>query len=361
MTAAGTVDVEQLGGRLPGELRARVGDPAGADLERIIAFQNRYARPAQQMGVEMARRFERTNPQPKRLTLLVEDGAGEVVGYGQTGDGGVFSRGDGVFRTGIRVAPEWRRKGVATVLLDALASHVKGQGGSKLVTSVRGDEPEGLEFARRHGFEEYHRRVDSYVKVDGFDPSTFDDPDAVAAKAGVTLVPYAELAREHGATPETLEAFQRALYATISEASQDIPSAEPVHNPPFEAIREMYFGEKSFDHPSSIIAMRDGKPVGSTITTLNDAGVAYTVHTGMLRGERGKGIATALKLRALRALREKGVRLYGTTTNRTPPCEGSTRVSATSPIRRRSCCVGRHRRRAKCKVQSAKCKVRGCG
>ena len=33
----------------------------------------------------------------------------------------------------------------------------------------------------------------------------------------------------------------------------------------------------------------------------------------MLRAERGKGIATALKLRALRALREKGVTLYGTT------------------------------------------------
>ena len=304
---------ERAGLKLPEGARVRVAEFPGADLERIILFLNRYARPAQQMGLEMSRRFEENNPQPKRLALVVEDSGGEVVAQGQVGDGGVFSRGDGTFRTGVRVAPEWRRKGIASALLEALAEHARAQGATKLVASIRGDEPEGLEFARSKGFEEYHRRFDSYIKVDQFDPATFEDPDEAAAKAGVQLVPYATLAKEHGATPESTEALQRSLYAVICEASLDIPSAEPIHNPPFEAIRGMYFGEKSFDFDSSIVAMRDGNPVGSTITTLNDAGVAYTVHTGMLRAERGKGIATALKLRALRALRAKGVTLYGTT------------------------------------------------
>ena len=304
---------ERAGLKLPEGVRVRVAEFPGADLERIILFLNRYARPAQQMGLEMSRRFEENNPQPKRLALVVEDSAGQVVAQGQVGDGGVFSRGDGTFRTGVRVAPEWRRKGIANALLEALTEHARAQGATKLVASIRGDEPEGLEFARAKGFEEYHRRFDSYIKVDQFDPSGFEDPDEAAAKVGVQLVPYAALAQEHGATPESIEAFQRSLYAVICEASLDIPSAEPVHNPPFEAIRGMYFGEKSFDFDSSIVALRDGKPVGSTITTLNDAGVAYTVHTGMLRAERGKGIATALKLRALRALSEKGVTLYGTT------------------------------------------------
>ena len=304
---------ERAGLKLPEGVRVRVAEFPGADLERIILFLNRYARPAQQMGLEMSRRFEENNPQPKRLALVVEDSGGQVVAQGQVGDGGVFSRGDGTFRTGVRVAPEWRRKGIANALLEALAEHARAQGATKLVASIRGDEPEGLEFARSKGFEEYHRRFDSYIKVDQFDPATFEDPDEAAAKVGVQLVPYATLAKEHGGTPESTEAFQRSLYAVICEASLDIPSAEPVHNPPFEAIRGMYFGEKSFDFDSSILAMRDGKPVGSTITTLNDAGVAYTVHTGMLRAERGKGIATALKLRALRALRAKGVTLYGTT------------------------------------------------
>ena len=303
----------QVATKLPEGLRVRVAEFPGADFERIIRFLNRYARPAQQMGLEMSRRFEENNPQPKRLALVVEDSAEQVVAQGQVGDGGVFSRGDGTFRTGVRVAPEWRRQGVASALLEALTEHGRAQGATKLVAVIRGDEPEGLDFARAKGFEEYHRRFDSYIKVDQFDPAKFEDPAEAASKVGVRLVPYAALAQRHGGTPESLEEFQRALYAVICEASSDIPSAEPIHNPPFEAIRGMYFGEKSFDFDSSIVALRDGQPVGSTITTLNDAGVAYTVHTGMLRAERGKGIATALKLRALRALRAKGVTLYGTT------------------------------------------------
>ena len=305
--------VDDLNARLPAGVRAREADLSGPDLDRLVGFLNKYARPAQQMGLEMMRRFRENNPEPKHLALFVENEAGDLVAQGQTGDGGVFARGDGVFRTGIRVAPEWRRRGIASALLETLTEHARTQGATKLISTIRGDEPEGLEFARLQGFEEYHRRFDSYVKVDGFDPSRFDDPDASAEKVGVTLMPYGELAREHGGTPESLEAFQRSLYDVICEASSDIPSAEPIHNPPFEAIRGMYFGEKSFDFASSIVALRGGKPVGSTITTINDAGVAYTVHTGMLRSERGKGIATSLKLRALRALREKGVTLYGTT------------------------------------------------
>jgi GNAT superfamily N-acetyltransferase len=333
-TTTAAVDLGALGARLPDGVRVRAADLSGTDLDRMIAFQNKYARPAQQMALDVARRFEDNNPQPKRLVLFVEDAAGEMQAVAQTGDGGVFSRGDGVFRMGLRVAPEWRRRGIGTALLETLEQHSRAQGAVRQITSIRGDEPEGLEFARARGYEEYHQRVDSYVDVQSFDPSGFDDPDEVARKAGVRLVPYADLAREHGATsarlrrtpssdaappcglatpPESLEAFQRALYAVISEASQDIPSAEPIHNPPFEAIREMYFGEKSFDHACSIIAVRDGKPVGSTMTIINDAGVAYTVHTGMLRSERGKGIATALKLRAIRALKERGAKQFGTT------------------------------------------------
>ena len=311
--AGAAVDLTELGARLPDGLRVRAADLSGTDLDRMIAFQNKYGRPAQQMSLEVARRFEDNNPQPKRLVLFVEDGAGEIQALAQTGDGGVFSRGDGVFRLGLRVAPEWRRRGIGSALLEAMERHARGQGAVRQITSVRGDEPEGLEFARARGYEEYHQRVDSYVDVEAFDLAAFGDPDEAAQKAGVRLVPYDVLARERGTTPEALEAFQRELYGVMSEASQDIPSAEPIHNPPFEAIREMYFGDKGFNHPASIIAVRDGKPVGSTITIINDAGVAYTVHTGMLRSERGKGIATALKLRAIRALKERGAKQFGTT------------------------------------------------
>ncbi|MDQ3699693.1 MAG: GNAT family N-acetyltransferase [Chloroflexota bacterium] len=300
--------LERVAVALPVGLRVRVQEEK--DLEHALAFQNRFARPARRQSLEDARRWEKNNPQPKRLILLVQDGAGEIVALGSTTDGGVFAREDGTFRLGLRVAPEWRRSGVGSALLGALEAHGKEAGATRLTTTVRGDEPEGLAFATRHGYEEYHREVTSYVQLQRFDGRGFPAAEETAAQAGLRLATYAEIAMERA---DDLEAFQRQLYGVICEVAYDIPSAEPVVNPPFEAIRHMYFGDKSFDHPTSILALRDGRVVGSTITTVNDVGAAYTVHTGVLRRERGKGIATALKLRAIRALRAAGVQLYGTT------------------------------------------------
>jgi GNAT superfamily N-acetyltransferase len=296
---------------LPAGVRLRAG--GGADLERRVAFQNRFARPVQQQSLDVVRRAEAKYPQPTRLVLTAEDASGALVAVGQTSDGGLFSRGDGVFRMSLRVAPDWRRRGIGTALLTALEAHARAQGSVLHTTSVRGDEPEGFAFARRRGYEAYHRSVDAYLRLDRFDASRFDDPDETAAGAGVRLVPYDQLARERGATPESLEAFQRRVYAVLSEARLDVPLAEPAHNPPFESIRALYFGDRSFQNGASILAVRDESVVGSTLTILNDAGVAHTVHTGLLRAERGKEIATALKLRAIRALRTQGVTLYGTT------------------------------------------------
>ena len=50
-----------------------------------------------------------------------------------------------------------------------------------------------------------------------------------------------------------------------------------------------------------------------TATMVKENGAAYTNFTGVTRAERGKGIALAMKLRALRELRARGVKLFGTT------------------------------------------------
>ena len=60
-----------------------------ADLDRLVEFQNRYARPGRTQSVELARRFEEANPEPNRLVLVVENAAGTVVAAGSASDGGV--------------------------------------------------------------------------------------------------------------------------------------------------------------------------------------------------------------------------------------------------------------------------------
>lgn len=252
------------------------------------------------------------SPEPDRLTLLVEDQGGGIQAVGSTGNGGMFASPDGSWRVGLRVAPEWRRRGVARSLLEQLDAHARTNQARRLVAAVRGDEPDGARFAEAVGFRAYHERIDAYIDVPSFDASAFEDPDEIAKRAGLRLATYAELISERGAD---LEAFQRELLPVIWAMARDVPSPTPMPDqpPPFEIAKKMFFEGPGQDPPSTVIALRDGHPVAMTATAVKENGAAYTNFTGVSRAERGKGIALALKLRALRELRARGVKLFGTT------------------------------------------------
>jgi RimJ/RimL family protein N-acetyltransferase len=188
---------------------------------------------------------------------------------------------------------------------------VRGKAAPKLQGAVRGEEPEGLAFAEKYGYREFHRRYNSYLDVIAFDASRFDDPMAVASRAGVRIGRYDALEAE---APDRI-AFQRATYESLSTTQMDIPRPEPMPPPPsFEAVRGVYFeNNDAFARDCSVVAVRDGRVIGTSITRIDPGGVAYTAYTGVDRAERGKGLALAMKLAILVRLKERGVKLFGTT------------------------------------------------
>ena len=299
----------EIAARLPAGLVARVADDA--DLERTVEFENRFATAAHWQSPAAARAFARSVPQPNRLGIVVER-AGEIVAQGSVGDGGPWASPDGSWRGTARVAPEWRGRGIGKAILGHLEEHARGHGAKRFVSAVRGDEPAGLAFAVSQGYREFHRRIDSFLELASFDASRFAEPDELARRAGVRLATYEELRREHAAD---LDPFQRRLIDIVWQIARDVPSPTPMppQPPPFEQARRMFFEGPGFDPSASVLALRGDEPVGMTATTVKENGVAYTNFTGVSRAERGKGIALALKLRALQDLRRRGVRLYGTT------------------------------------------------
>jgi mycothiol synthase len=303
-------DLAAVAKRLPPELSVRAS--TDADIERVVEFQNRWATPSQWSSPATVRAMMTVSPEPLRLQLLALDRGGAVRAVATTGNGGIFASPDGSWRVGVRVAPEWRRRTVARSLLEQLDDHARSNKAARLVAAVRGDEPDGARFAEAMGYRAFHERIDAYIAVASFDASSFDDPDETAARAGVGLASYADLLRERGAE---VEAFQRELLPVIWEMARDVPSPTPMPEqpPPFEQARRMFFEGPGQDPPSTIIALRDGHPVGMTATAVKENGTAYTNFTGVSRAERGKGLALAMKLRALRNLRERGIKLFGTT------------------------------------------------
>lgn len=307
-------DVSDLTAQLPRELRARIGSLD--DLERVVEFQNRFASPGRWMSPATVRRAAADNPEPKRLMLVVEDGSGALQAHGNVSDGGMWASPDGSWRLNLRVAAPWRRRGVGRALLARLEAHAGDGAAKRIVAAVQGDEPEGSRFAEAMGYRAYHERIDAYLEVPRFDPGAFEDPNAIAARAGVGLASYAELVTRLG---DRLEDFQRGLLTLQWEVSHDVPSPTPMPAapPPFEQVKKMFFEGPFLDPATTIIALRDERPVGLTVTMVKENGAAYTNFTGVSRTERGKGIALALKLRALRELKRLGVRLYGTTNDET--------------------------------------------
>ena len=303
-------DLDVVAKRLPPELRVRVGEDA--DFERTVEFQNRWADPGRWISPAAARAMWAAMPDPTRFALLVEDGRGEIQAIAVTSGGGLFAPPDGSWRVTLRVAPEWRRRGVARSLLTRIEEHARGKGAKRLIAPVRGDEPEGARFAEATGYRAFHQRIDAYIEVASFDASKFEDPDEIARRAGVELVTFAE---KLSGAPDEVEAFQRELLPVIWEMARDVPSPTPMpaQPPPFEVARKMFFEGPGNDPASTIVALRDGRPVGVTATMVKENGVAYTNFTGVTRPERGKGLALAMKLRALRELRVRGVKLFGTT------------------------------------------------
>jgi mycothiol synthase len=287
-----------------------VREATAADFDRIIEFQNQHATPARVVSLELARRFEAANPEPNRLALVALDPGGAIVAVGNASDGGVLGGGQNRWRANIRVAPEHRGRGLGAHFLERIEKHVRAKAAPKLQGAVRGDEPEGLRFAEQHGYHEFHRRYESHIDVQAFDPSKFEDPQVVAARAGVRLERYDVLEGE--ATDRV--AFQRSVYESLATTQADIPRPEPLPPPPpFEAVREVYFEGDTFSRNTSVVAIRDGRAIGVSITTINPAGIAYTVYTGVDRAERGKGLALAMKIAILARLKARGTTEFGTT------------------------------------------------
>ncbi len=108
---------------------------------------------------------------------------------------------------------------------------------------------------------------------------------------GIRFCTYADM-------PDTEES-RRKLYALEIEMKADVPArqAEPGTPEPYAHWLQDLLQR---DYSTLFLAEHDGEWVG--ITTLADWGF-----TGVRRSHRGRGLATALKVRMLRSAKEQGI------------------------------------------------------
>jgi len=173
-----------------------------------------------------------------------------------------------------RVLPEFRRRGIGTALLLALADHVRSLGREELISFVYAGEPDSVAFAERFQQEVVDYQLEQIRLIGAEEP--------VAPPEGIEIV----------ALGDRREELLRAAWPVALEGYADMPLPGDVS---FE--RDEWLRDEATRPKGSFVALEDGEVVGyaGLLEHANGSAVAEHGLTVVRRDRRRRGIASALK------------------------------------------------------------------
>jgi GNAT superfamily N-acetyltransferase len=190
----------------------------------------------------------------------------------------------------VSVAPEARKAGLGTALLERCEAHLAGLD-VQTVLSFTTSEDASQRLAGSHGF-----RHTNTTRISGVDPRTIEPRSAPAA---VDLRPLASLE-------------PRDVYQVDAEAMLDVPGEVAMDAVSYEQWLEDYWRHPDTDLDASVAAVIDERPVAFSHLLIGPGGRAVTYMTGTLRDYRGRGLAQLVKNATLVNAAERGVELVFT-------------------------------------------------
>ena len=208
----------------------------------------------------------------------------------------------GKYRLGIQVVPEYRRMGFGRTTYDHIWDQIKDRNPrpKTLTTYAREDDPDSMKFAEKRGFRVAQRNQFSKLDIRSFDPRPFDEVVKRADESEVDVRSFKDLMAEDS------DALHKA-YEAGWEFLQDVPFPDPIQKMPFEQY--MAEIEGPWGMPESwFMAVDQGRYVGMSQLWLIPAQPRQlqTGLTGVARTHRRRGLATALKVRAISGAKKAG-------------------------------------------------------
>lgn len=205
----------------------------------------------------------------------------------------------GLVSFNIRVRPEYEGRGIGAELYDRFLQEAAVLSPTRITSEAREDKPKGIRFLTKRGFVEEMRFWESQLDVDAFDFTPYAGCEERVTSQGIAIKTYAELASD----PDR----DRKLYEMDVEISLELPAPDPITPASFDRYRVQVL-ESPHLLPDAIFVALDGdRYVGITSLWRVEAGEhLMTGLTGVRRDYRRKGIALALKLRAIDYARRHG-------------------------------------------------------
>lgn len=204
------------------------------------------------------------------------------------------------FQVGVRVLPEHGRQGIGSALYQALLKVLAPLEPLELQATVDEARPWALAFAEKRGFREVARFFESRLSLGSFDPSPYAGLEAKLAGQGIRLALLSELT-------ETTPDYRERIYWLDWICTQDEPLTDAPVKPEREAWLAQHFGRPDFRPDTYLVALDGERWIGlNQLRPLADSRVVYNGFTAVLRAYRGRGVATALKVKNLRWALQQG-------------------------------------------------------
>jgi len=271
------------------------------DYEAVVAVSNAVFPDRPWTADEL--RYEDTHLDRTKYALeryvAVDRQAGGTCGYGEIRHlpWNFHSR---KFGMTIRVSPELWGRGIGARLWDRLLRSLEARGALAVRTLVKEDRAHAMQFVRTRGFTEVMRTWDSHLDVASCDLSRFQEDVARAEAAGVTIVTLGdELANDPSCLPR--------VHAMEMELGADVPNPDPFTPVDLQQWRQHTVDAPWFIPEAYFIAAVAGQYAGvSTLWRPQTGAWLQQGLTGVKREYRGRGIATALKVRTVEYARAHG-------------------------------------------------------
>lgn len=253
---------------------------------------------------QMRERLEKTPPGDSNVRrVLAETDEGEAAGYGQLVRHSWME--PGLCWMHVTVDPAARRQGVGTQVHAHLLAFAVAHGARLLRGEVRDHLSGSLAFARSVGFEIERHIFESTLDLTTFEEAPFAGVVESVRAGGIRFFTMADV----GDTPEA----RRRLWELERTVARDVPGGSEASVRPFESFLSETCETPRYRPDAEQLAADGDAWVGCARTEYEVGGnFMYNGITGVLPAYRGRKIALALKLLALRTARTYGVRYLRT-------------------------------------------------
>jgi len=266
------------------------------DFERIAAIGSTAFWSPLTVEAMLSAEAEGFSPGGIRLRLVATTEGGLVVGYGT-----VWRRGfdePGWFMTRVVVDADFRRQGIGTALLSRLEAFARENGATHFESRLKDTDPGWVLFAEARGYTVEGHHLGAKLAVGAFDETPHA---AVIDRLGAEGVRFLSM---NGPQSDALE---RSVYELNVLSNRDEPGCENEPFPPFADWRKNMLENPHIPLECFVVAAEGEKALALTFHEwVGTTGNLHTSFTGVAREARGRGLAMAVKLLAVRGAKQLG-------------------------------------------------------